>query len=351
MLKILQTCPDLYRNSVRNFAGIINPMRTSTRFWLDACNFLAEVILTCHPKHLREALDKITLTDFSFWIKDICLPLETLVHIRGGKFLTHTNFQRRFGTSRLLLAMFQQYVNYVNIINRRENIQNSNALRRFKFDILNHLLMNFPTVEDILNSLNVSISHKEVEGVDVLTHMDVTLDLILILCQENRTFVNITTIVLDFLEILIPIIKDETKKQAMSANKNIKLEMKTIKIILMLFPKALEPQKERFAGVLTSFVNAFVHGEQEISLEAGQLLRDILKNTGIFDSCELEIDLWLESLKFVDIETVDMVTQVFNEVLQVGKAVLLSVGKLLIEKNSISRLPKPRWICLKPRKA
>ncbi|KNC33413.1 hypothetical protein FF38_09866 [Lucilia cuprina] len=344
VLKILESCPDLFRNSVRNFAGIINPLRTANRYWLNAAEFLRKVITACHPSHLKGALDKITLTDFSFWIKDICLPLETLVHINGNKFLLHKDFEQRLATNRLLLAMFQQYTNYMQIINQREQNKNSNSLRRFKFDILNHLLMNFPTMENILLSLNMSITLKEQEGVDVLAHLDVALDLVLILCQENRTFVNKTSVILDYLELLRPLYaQEEDQEIAREAEikTNIKLEMKAIKTILLLFPKALEPQKERFSSVLRSFIKAFVYGEEDVSREAGALLRNIFKNTGIFETGELEIDLWLEPLKFVHVETVNVVAQVFNEVLKVTKAEVempKSIGMLASNTDNLHTL-------------
>lgn len=324
VIKILESCPDLFRNSVRNFAGIINPLRVPPRYWLQAAEFLKQIITTCHPRLLKGALDKITLTDFSFWIKDICLPLETLVHINGNKFLLHNSFEQRLATNRLLLAMFQQYTNYMQVINQREQNKTSNSLRRFKFDILNHLLLNFPTTETILQSLNASIELQTHEGVDVLAHLDVALDLILILCQENRTFVNKTSVILDYLELLRPLYaQDEEAIVVETKHKsNIKLEMKAIKTILWLFPKALEPTKERFSSVLRSFIKAFVYGEPEVSREAGVLLRNIFKNTGIFETGELEIDLWLEALKFVDVETVNVVAQVFNEVLKVKNLVM-----------------------------
>lgn len=335
VLKILESCPDLFRNSVRNFAGIINPLRTASRYWLQAAEFLTKIITACHPRCLKGALDKITLTDFSFWIKDICLPLETLLHINGSKFLLHKNFSQRLATNRLLLAMFEQYTNYMQVINQREQNKSSNSLRRFKFDILNHLLLNFPTMEIILQSLNISIELKAQDDVDVLAHLDVALDLVLIICQENRTFVNKTSVILDYLELLRPLYaQGEEENAEETGNKsNIKLEMKAIKTILWLFPKALEPTKERFSSVLKSFIKAFVYGEPEVSREAGSLLRNIFKNTGIFETGELEIDLWLEALKFVDVETVNVVAQVFNEVLKVSKtkySTLIDYTKVLV---------------------
>ncbi|XP_013100119.2 uncharacterized protein LOC106082274 [Stomoxys calcitrans] len=317
VLKILETCPDLFRNTVRNFSGIVNVVTRWSESWVKATKFLINVINTCHPKHLAGALEKMTLTDLTFWIKDICLPIETLVHLNGNNLLTSSKFQYRLESNRLLLAMFRQYTNYMRVIMQREqNKAGSNSLRKFKFDILNHLLLHFPTMEKILSSLEISIGTMQAEDVDVLAQLEVTLDLILLLCQENQSFVNKTNTILDYLEFLRPFyVSEEGQSQG-----HIQLEMKAVKTILWISPKTLDPQTEYFGSILTSFINAFVCDEMKVSQEAGFLLRNIFKNTGIFDSGELEIDMWLESLKFVNKETVKVVTQVFIEVFKVLKA-------------------------------
>ncbi|XP_061398679.1 uncharacterized protein LOC133334399 [Musca vetustissima] len=318
VLKILENCPDLFRNTVRNYAGVINPMLRINESWKKATYFLIDVINTCHPNHLKGALDKITITDFTYWIKDICLPIETLVHLNGNELLANVRFDYRLASTSLLLAMFKQYTNYMRVILQREQKKSagSNTLRKFKFDILNHLLLHFPPIEKVLRSLEVSINVKNLEGVDVLAHLDVALDLTMLLCQENDSFVNKTSTLLDYLELLRPLYAGKEN----ASPENIKLEMKAIKTILWISPKSLDPQTEQFNSVLASLINAFVNGESQTSHEAGFLLRTIFKNTGIFDSGILEIDFWLEALKFIPNESVQLVTQVFVEVFKVLKA-------------------------------
>lgn len=302
---------------MRNFAGLANSVTRWKSSWTRCADFLTHIISACHPKHLKGAVDKITLTDFSYWIKDVCLPIETLVHLNGNNLLTSNDFQYRLGANRLLLAMFKQYSNFMKVINQREQKKaGSNSLRKFKFDILNHLLMHFPTMEKILSSLEISIGTMNAKEVNVLEQLDVALDLILLLCQENQSFVNKTNTILNYLELLRPFYAGGKDGESQG---NTKLEMKAIKTILWISPNTLDPQTEQFGSILTSFINAFVFGEREMAEEAGLLLRNIFKNTGIFDSGELEIDLWLESLRFIDKESVEMVTQVFIEVFQVSK--------------------------------
>ncbi|XP_055854761.1 uncharacterized protein LOC129918317 [Episyrphus balteatus] len=313
VLSTIRACPDIARNTVKNFGVLVSPLRNYGTHWNSACDFLTKIIDELHPKLLKGALAKITLTDFSHWVKDICLPIEVLTHLTQSKALKHLDFQHRLSTNRLLLAMFRQYSNYMAAIIHREQ-QKKNNLRRFKFDLLNHIFVNFPTIEDILFSLFATIQTQQNEGVDVLQHLELTLDLVLIICQQNRSFVNKTATIMDYLNLLRPLYASE------NGGGNIKLELKAIKTILFLFPKALEPQEELFGNVMKSFINAFVKGDAEISNEAGHLLRGIFQNTGIFDTAEMEIDLWLEALRFVPPETVDIVAAVFIEVLQVTKA-------------------------------
>lgn len=304
-----------------------------------ATYFLIDIISACHPRHLMGAFDKITITDFSYWIKDICLPIETLVHLNGNEQLKNADFNCRLAGNRLLLAMFKQYTNYMRLILQREQKKSagSNSLRKFRFDILNHLLLHFPPIEKILSSLEVSIKVKNVEGVDVLAHLDVALDLILLLCQENSSFVNKTSVLLDYLELLRPLYTGEEN----ASPENIKLEMKAIKTILWISPKSLDPQRKQFSSVLASLINAFVHGERQTSQEAGFLLRTIFKNTGIFDSGLLEIDLWLEGLKLIPKESVLLVTQVFIEVFKVS-GINCTFNLQIFNQATICRWSKPK---------
>ncbi|XP_011213787.3 uncharacterized protein LOC105233404 [Bactrocera dorsalis] len=320
VIRILASCPDLARHTVRNFAGIINPLRTAQRDWISACDFLTKIISTLQPQLLRAALDKITLTDCTYFIKDVCLPIETLALLTGAKMVRHKNFGFRLAANKLLYAMFAQYSAYMAAITKREEARdNLNSLRRFRLDILNHILVNYPTVEEILFSLYMSIKDQEAVEVTVLDHLDVSLDLLLIICKEHRSFVNKTSTILDYLNLLRPLYAGDETGDASGGTGNIKLELKAIKTILLLLPKALDPTEQLFSSVLKSFIKAFMYGSEEVRVEAGQLLHTIFLNTGLFDSGIWEIDLWLEALRFFDADTVDVVTQVFVEALQVTR--------------------------------
>lgn len=323
VIKTLEACPDLGRHTVRNFATFVNPQRLSGADLPKGIDLLAKVIAAVPPSSLDAAMDRMTLTDFSYWIKELCLPIESLVHIVSKSMLRSEDFEVRIAVNRLLLSMMTQYSNYVHAIALREQSKRAgNSLRRFKFELLNHLLVNFPPIESILYSLYVSIKAQLKPGVNVLEHLSITLELVLLMCKENRAFVNKTSQILDYLVVLRPLFEtkgDEPlttqKPGELGKVEKMKLELKSIKTILLLFPRALHPQEELFEKVLRSFIKAYRLDDIQIKAEAGQLLHRLFHNTGMFDSFSYEIDIWLEALIGFDEATVESVTSILLNIL------------------------------------
>ncbi|KAH8360213.1 hypothetical protein KR093_011443, partial [Drosophila rubida] len=318
ILKTLQACPDLGRHSARNFANYVNSMRMSTQDLPKGIDLLTQVIAAVPPSLLSTAMDKMTLTDFGYWVKELCLPVEALIHIVSKNLLRHDAFAVRLAVNRLLLSMMTQYSNYVNAVALREQSKRAgNSLRRFKFELLNHVLVNFPPIESILYSLYRSIQDQADPNVNVLEHLSVTLELVLIICKENRAFVNKTSQILDYLDVLRPLYEtnfdepiDTAHSGGMDKVQKIKLELKSIKTILLLFPRSLHPQEKLFEKVLRSFIKAYMLDDVEVKAEAGALLYSLFQNTSMFDSSSFEIDIWLEALIGFNAETVDNVTSI-----------------------------------------
>jgi len=76
VIQTLTACPDLGRNTVRSFSSMLSPARTRMEDMPKASIFLAQVIDAVPPSALSTAFDKMTLTDFGFWIKELCLPID-----------------------------------------------------------------------------------------------------------------------------------------------------------------------------------------------------------------------------------------------------------------------------------
>ncbi|XP_017131538.1 uncharacterized protein LOC108148811 [Drosophila elegans] len=344
VIKTLTACPDLGRNTVRNFSCLLSPARNKMEDIPKAAIFLAQVIDAVPPTALSTAFDKMTLTDFGFWIKQLCLPIEALMHITGKQYLGNIDFSFRLAMMRLLLSMMQQYSNYVHAIAVREQSKKAgNSLRKFKFDLLNHLLVHFPTIESILVSLFTTIKQEKMEGVDVLEHLSVTLDLVLLMCKENRAFVNKTSQILNYLEVLRPLYQTDFDNLSEPQELfKIQLELKSIKTILLLFPRSLNPQEALFGKVFKSFIKAYMLKDVAIKAEAGNILNRLFHNTGLFDSCSHEINIWLEALIGFDAATVTNVVDILLEVLCLDwrqiKLPELSVAETTSKTQNLSKL-------------
>ncbi|XP_017082729.2 uncharacterized protein LOC108115675 [Drosophila eugracilis] len=317
IIKTLTACPDLGRNTVKNFSTLLSPARVKIDNVPKGAICLAKVIDAVPPSALSTAFNKMTLTDFQFWIKELCLPIEALLHITGKKYLSHTDFNFRLAIQQLLLSMMKQYSNYMHAIAVREQSKKAgNSLRKFKFDLLNHLLVHFPTIESILYSLYLFIKQEKEEGVNVLESLSITLDLVLLMCKENRAFVVQTSQILDYLDVLRPLYETDFGN---ISNPNellkIQVELKSIKTILLLFPRSLNPQEPLFGKVFRSFIKAYMLENESIKSEAGNILNSLFRNTGLFDSCSHEINIWIEALIGFDAETVTNVVDILLTVL------------------------------------
>lgn len=210
--KILTACPELARNTVKHYGYLVNPFKTGGMSWCSVADFNRKLIDVLHPKLMKSAFNKITLTEYCGWIKDICLPIEILAHLQGAKSLKSNRYEHRVVTVKLLLSMYQQYCNYMSAISEREK-DNGSDLRKFKLEVLDHILLNFPTIENILMSLDLTIREEHLEestkNLSVLKHLDVTLELLVLICKNNRSFVNKTSGIIHFLDILRPLYSAE----------------------------------------------------------------------------------------------------------------------------------------------
>lgn len=110
----------------------------------------------------------------------------------------------------------------------------------------------------------------------------------------------------------------------------------------MLNPMSLSPELDIFTNVFKSFINAYVYSSSSTTrLEAKQLLHGLFLNTGVFnDNSKLEIDIWLEPLRYFDQKTVKVVTKVFLQSFQAPKDLLMDIPNEDVEMSSNVNLQK-----------
>lgn len=103
---------------------------------------------------------------------------------------------------------------------------------------------------------------------------------------------------------------------------------------------SLSPDQEIFGNIFKSFINAFVYGSSlTIRREAKQLLHGLFLNTNVFnENSKLEIDIWLEPLRYFDKKTVKVVSRVFLQAFLAPKDLLLDIPREDYESSSNTNL-------------
>lgn len=283
IVKIIKACPELMRFVLKK----VSP----SNFNLQCIQFVVNLIKELSPDFIKYAITKMDTKETGTILIDMCMPTEVLRFLNERK-LKSEDYKMRFCAIDLLFTMFDQMNNFL------QNIEEWNAfkpyeLRRIKFDVINHVLVNCPSVEVILSSFYVSMQQQCKEEDEILAQLDKTLDLLLIIAKFVPTFIEKTSSIINYIQILKPVYELREKG-------NNKIELKAIKLILQLEPQALSTETDLFATVVDSFVNIYVLGSDEEKLITKDLLRGIFKNTGLFENGVLEIDLWLEGFNTVD---------------------------------------------------
>lgn len=283
IVKIIKACPELMRFVLKK----VSP----TNFNLQCIQFVINLIKELSPDFIKYAITKMDTKETGAILIDMCMPTEVLRFLNEKK-LKSDDFKMRFCAIELLFTMFDQMNNFLTKIEEWDAYK-PYELRRIKFDVINHVLVNCPSVEVILSSFYVTMQQQYKEENEVLAQLDKTLDLLLIIAKFVPTFIEKTSSIINYIQILKPVYELREKG-------NNQIELKAIKLILQLEPQALSPETDLFTTVVESFVNIYVLGSDEEKLITKDLLRGIFKNTGLFENGVLEIDLWLEGFNNFD---------------------------------------------------
>lgn len=299
IVKIIKACPELMRFVLKKVSPV--------NFNLQCIQFVINLIKELSPDFIKYAIAKMDTKETGTILIDMCMPSEVLRFLNEKK-LKSEDYKMRFCAIDLLYTMFDQMNNFLTKIEEWDAFK-PYELRRIKFDVINHVLVNCPSVEVILSAFYVTMQQEDKEEEEVLAQLDKTLDLLLIIAKFVPTFIEKTSSIINYIQILKPVYELREKG-------NNQIELKAIKLILQLEPQALSPDTDLFTTVVESFVNIYVLGSDEEKLITRDLLRGIFKNTGLFENGVLEIDLWLEGFNTVDEDDLSEVIKFLIDVIK-----------------------------------
>lgn len=313
-ITLLRACPELVRVFVKNNVAPALDMKSKQADWSQASAYLTTLINRLDASVFRWGLTDMSALEMGRMIRGLCLSPEVLQQLRSKFTLRSDVLRTRLEAALLVQAMLRQATRHLNAVETWK-AYGANDMRRMQFDLLNHVFVMCPSVENIMLALHQTLQADALsDDGDVqemaMRHLEVVLDLLLLISATMPTFIEQTASVINYIKILRPIY--ELNRERASSTR---IELKAVRLILALEPKALSLRTEFFQQVMHSVLNVFRLGIGAERTEAKRLLRGVFANTGQFENGALEVDLWLEALCAVDADDFEDVRAGFVEAL------------------------------------
>lgn len=289
-IEVLKACPELSRVSLKRYNFYLDVKKKSEFF--ETVDWFCTMLEAMNPSIVRIGAENMSASEMVQLIQTICMGPEILQKLAIDSRIRNSSIRIRYATTRLLHIMFKQ-CNYFLFAISKWNIYSQSDMRKIKFDIINHIFVCSPTVQQILLSLHMTLMKPGEEY--MFQHLEATLDLLLIIAKSIPSFIEASASVMNYMKILQPIYEMNRGHESLT-----RIELKAVQLILTLEPKALSVSTPLFNQVIDSFINVFVFGTTKEQSEAKSLLRNVFLNTGFFENGLLEVDLWLESLRFIE---------------------------------------------------
>lgn len=296
-IEVLKACPDLSRVALKRYNFYLDVKKKEEFF--ETVDWFCKMLDGMSPNVVRSGAENMSASEMVQLIQTICMGPEILQKLAIDSRIRNSNIKVRYATTRLLHLMFKQCNLFLFAISKW-NIYSQNDMRKIKFDMINHISVCAPTVQQILLSLHLTLMKPGEDG--MFQHLEVTLDLLLIIAKSIPSFIEASASVMNYMKILQPIYEMNRGHESST-----RIELKAVQLILTLEPKALSVNTPLFNQVIDSFINVFVFGATNEQNEAKLLLRNVFLNTGFFENGILEVDLWMESLKFIDDDALNVV--------------------------------------------
>lgn len=311
---VLRACPELMRSYVKHVVAPALDRKNKHGDWAVAAAYMCELTDRLEPSILRIGAADMSTLEMGQTVKALCMAPEVLQQVGGRFTLRSDELATRHRATALLLAMFRQCARHLGEIGRW-SVYSANDMRTIRFDLFNHVFVMCPSVEHILLALHQTLhgdACSEVEAVAELAmqHLEAVLDLLLCISQLMPAFIEQTASVINYIQILRPIYELNRERECST-----RMELKAVRLMLALEPKALSLRTEFCQQVLHSVLNVWRMGAAEERKEARRLLRGVFANTGLFENGALEVDLWLEAFGAVEAEQFEAVRAAFVEAL------------------------------------
>ncbi|RZF38202.1 hypothetical protein LSTR_LSTR005563 [Laodelphax striatellus] len=310
-LKILTANPDLIKPALISIKSAFEP--SSTTAWLSTCSFLRKLVESVQ-------IDVKYLTDMNIehYMKVVMShsmsPL-VIQHICSEKALKHPDAAVRFSCITYLYTCLKKLQSCIKYLKDNSPHDVSSLVSK-------HLSMVAPKIELLLtawtlkNSTEVEETPLEIPSLP--EYFSAVIDTVLLLHH----------LVPDYLYLENTDIIDTTLLSSLDDSDDSNsgtLKLKIMRVVSILKP--LDPMTESFSIALDLHINHLSNPES--CYEAREGLEKLLLNTGLFDSAENELEIWLYCLELIGND--DSVKAFFLKVIRQSIRNIGSYFKCLVE--------------------
>ena len=302
VIEIIKSCPDLMQNLLNRLVMGLQPKVTT--HWFMCANFTTELIKAIEPSTIIHSFSMLGPKKISSNIIKLSISQFILQNVNERALIQQESLEIREASAHLLHLMMERCCKYLDEVKEISTLKDFEK-HRIKFDIINHIFTFYPKIDIILNSLYRSINLSTKKKSDdseklVKSQLRHTLEILLLIIKNFPSIIEKIPSVIDYLEVLRPIYEYQLSgSDDIDNNDDLEIEMKVVKIILILQPSIFALDSEMFQRIFFVLVQVYCCSSSiDYRNEAKVLLMGILQNTMIFQST-LEVSIWLEVFKSI----------------------------------------------------
>lgn len=307
VLAIIQACPELIRVLMDRLAIGIRPKMNES--WFNCVLFTQNLLLEIDPKPILTAVRHMDPKRVSEYILNFSICQSVLQHLDENALLKGNVLEMRLQLIKLLAVMLQRCSLFLKTFSNMENILDYD-MKKIKFNIINQLFAYFPSVETLLNALNVSIKNAgKGKDSEIRQQLSTTLDIILLLHEMVPSVIQKSQDIVNFINVLNPIYNfynktsdSSTEEDPETRHEKLEVNLKIVHLMLILEPDVFQQKSELFRPVFETLVKVFTSSgatEADLTLqrESLVLLQTVLSATQCFDETFIEMNALILALK------------------------------------------------------
>ncbi|CAG9865333.1 unnamed protein product [Phyllotreta striolata] len=279
--KICGACPDLAKNVWGNLKSSLEP-RMSPK-WIAAVKFSVNLLNELHPNCIEFCIKELNEIQLFQIVQCLVLPLPILKTIIPEKLVYDCSSIKQY-VNWLLLEMLKSVRNY--LVASREFLSEEKQAK-FEFLINKHVSKNFP---DALTFLNNWDQLDENSPFTDLRNLEIIIDTFNLYKTISPELLNDLSNNDSELCNLLEYNKTEGFDESLS-----NLQVKIIDLFVDLDPSKFLVKSNMFSSVVPLLLKIYYHNPKGDS-NTLRVLNKLLKNTGLFDGCPHEINVWINGV-------------------------------------------------------